>query len=107
MCTQRKRFPIKHISPPDTYFPSNLKSSEADAASSGISNAISLSKLHSWFHYPLLFVMAIAARLITIAFIITPATLSVAVQENIADVTLNVPQTDFNNLNEPLSWMWR
>ncbi|KAI1388161.1 uncharacterized protein F4822DRAFT_236310 [Hypoxylon trugodes] len=71
-----------------------------DIVYSGINNIISLFTVPVWYRYPVLFLMAISVWLIPIASIITPATLSVALRENITDTsTQHIPQIDFFNLN--------
>ncbi|KAI9710459.1 MAG: hypothetical protein M1812_007427 [Candelaria pacifica] len=71
-----------------------------DTTFSGTTNFVSLLNVPVWFRYPLLFFMACTVWLIPIASIITPATLSVDLRENIAEsTTQQVAQIDFFNLN--------
>ncbi|USP72759.1 hypothetical protein yc1106_00033 [Curvularia clavata] len=71
-----------------------------DSAFSATSSITSLLPLPTWLRYPVLLFIAISTWLIPIASIITPATLSVALRENIANITSQfVPLIDFDNLN--------
>ncbi|KAI9699475.1 MAG: hypothetical protein M1836_003086 [Candelina mexicana] len=71
-----------------------------DTTFSATTSIISLFNIFVWFRYPLLFLMAATVWLIPIASIITPATLSVSLRENVANSTMQqVPQIDFSNLN--------
>ncbi|KAJ4287740.1 hypothetical protein N0V90_012444 [Kalmusia sp. IMI 367209] len=68
-----------------------------DVAFSALNDIISMFTAPVWLHYPLLFLMAATAWLIPLASIITPATLSVVLKEDVISTSpQNVPRIDFS-----------
>ncbi|KAF2109692.1 hypothetical protein BDV96DRAFT_635959 [Lophiotrema nucula] len=71
-----------------------------DTVHSASSSIISLLTVPVWFHYPLLFFMALTVWLIPIAAVVPPATLSVALRENITSTSMeDAPQLNFSSFN--------
>lgn len=71
--------------------------STLDTTFSILGNALNFVKLHIWIKFPLLFLLAVIAWSISIASIITPATLSVQSLLSQPSAMRDVPKFDFTN----------